>query len=60
MSMYILSYIAGGPAYFDFTFKKDLPFAFFLIYQAGKESFLRQILLSNLRLNAYEWKQTKI
>ena len=28
--------------------------------KAGKESFLRQILLSDLRLDTYERKQTKI
>ena len=28
--------------------------------KTGKESFLRQILLSDLRFDTYEWKQAKI
>ena len=36
-----------------------LPF-FNLPSKTGKESFIRQILLSDLRFYTYEWKQTKI
>ena len=46
-----------------YTPKKVLPFAFFELTRpskTGKELFLRQILLSDLRFDTYEWKQTKI
>ena len=46
-----------------YTPKKVLPFGFFLTYQAFKNqegSFIRQILLSDLRFDTYKWKQTKI
>ena len=46
-----------------YTPKKVWPFAFFYLTRSsktGKESFLRQILLSDLRFDTYEWKQTKI
>ena len=54
---------AAGPAYYALHPQKGITIFVFLTYQAfktGKESFLRQILLGDLRLYTYEWKQTKI
>ena len=54
---------AGGPAYYVLHPQKGITICLFLTYQAfetGKESFLRQILLSDLRFDTYEWKQTNI
>ena len=55
---------AGGPAYHVLHPHKGLTNCFFFLLtrpsKAGKESFLRQILLSDLRLDTYEWKQAKI
>ena len=46
-----------------YTPKKVLPFGFLKLTRpskTGKESFIKQILPSNLRFDTYEWKQTKI
>ena len=54
---------ADGPAYFDLHPRKGLTICIFFSLirpsKAGKESFIKQILLSDLRLNIYKWKQKK-
>ena len=49
--------------YFAYTIKKDLPIASFLTYQAfnaEKELFVEQILLSDLRLDTFVMKNTNL
>ena len=47
-----LEHIAAGPGLFGYTPKK-----FIMPSKAGKESFLGQILLSDLRLYSFELKK---
>ena len=62
-SRYNIIYISAGPAYFVLHPQNDITICVsFLTYQAFKnlEPFLRQILLSDLKFDTHEWKQTKI
>ena len=59
----LMVFTTGGPAYYVLHPQKGITIFFFYLTRpskAGKESFLRQILLSDLRLDTYEWRQTKI
>ena len=63
LNVIIFSPVQLGQLIMYYTREKVLPFAFFYLTRpskTGKESFLRQILLSDLRIDTYDWKQTKI